>query len=304
MGRLAFAVCLLVAVVAAASVPLPVAAHVNDVNADGQVSPDGTLVVESVFTATDGFLAVQLDDGGEPGTVVGQTPVAAADGFVTDVRVTIDRAAWADWETQRVHLVLRQDDGDGAFEPKEDPVVTSFGQPAEAVVTVARGTRAVVTARGFGPQETDNGTVTVRQVAMPVDGRLVVENATSGRQLGSRTLAAGTHRNVTVAVTATGEITARAVLQRPDGEGGFEPVTIDGEPVATRFSVRAGTPTETAASTTTASPTATPPLVKTATATPSPDPTPEPTATDGQPGFTVLLALGALLVVAAVRARR
>jgi hypothetical protein len=51
----------LLVVVALAGVPLPVSAHLNDVNADAQVSSDRTVVAETAFLAEDGFIAVFAD---------------------------------------------------------------------------------------------------------------------------------------------------------------------------------------------------------------------------------------------------
>lgn len=292
--------CVLVAV---ASVPLPVAAHANHVAADPQTTPDGTLVVESAFILDDGFVAVQRDDGGEPGAVLGHTALSGRDGFVTDVEVAIDDGAWADWNgPERVHLVLRNDDGDGTFDPDDDRIVRSFGSAAAAVTTVDRGERAVVTARGFSPQTVANDSVTVRRAVLPTDGRLVLENATDGRRLGSVALDAGSHANVTVPLDA--ELGAadrhrvRAVLH--DGDA---PVTVGDEPVATAFSVRGGS-----SGSGTATPT--PDLVTTATpfpdesATPTATTTAEPTASGGQPGFGVLAVATAVALLAVVAVAR
>ena len=292
------------ALLVAASVPLPVAAHTNHVSADPQRSPDGTVVVEAVFVASDSFLAVQRDDGGDPGAVVGHTAVSGGDGFLTDLAVDIDDATWRDWNGSRtIHLTLRSDD-DGAFEPSEDPVVTSFGSPTTETVRVAAAERAVVTAERFGPQRLTDGSVTVRRATLPAVGHLVVENASDGRVLGSASLGAGTHRNVSVPVDAAAldgdTARLRAVLYRDDGDGTFDgddaPVRAGTERVATVFAVERSS---SAATDGTATPT--PALVTTAT----PSPTTQPTTTDGQPGFGVLAALVALAGVFLVaRGRR
>ncbi|MFC7176709.1 DUF7282 domain-containing protein [Halosegnis marinus] len=241
--------------------------------------------------------------------MLGHTRLRAGEGFRTEVRVPVDDAAWADWNgSATVHLVLRDDrDGDGEFDPEEDGVVTSFGRPAAATVSLARGDRAAVSARDFTPLRAANGSVTVRYAALPADGHLVVENGTDGATLGSVALDAGDHRNVSVPLgdAATGDETfpVRAVLYRDDGDGTFDgddtPALAGDSPVATTFSV---TPEA-------ANATATPPLVVTATpfddgtATPtaSPSPTEPPTATPGQPGFGALAAVAALALVLVAR---
>lgn len=288
----------LLALLACAALAVPVAAHANHVAADPQVTPDGTLVVESAFILDDGFVAVQRDDGGDPGSVVGHAPLSGGDGFRTDVEVAIDADAWADWDgPARVHLVLRSDDGDGEFDPDDDRIVRSLGSTAAAVVTVDRGERAVVTARGVSPQRAAGGAVTVRRAVLPADGHLVLENVSDGRVLGTTSLAAGAHANVTVPLDASAgtadTVGVRAVLYRDDGDGAFddgdEPVTAGGEPVATRFSVRPDGGTNG---------TATPDLVTTAT--PFPDDTAtgtEATESGGQPGFGLVAGAAALAVL-------
>jgi len=162
----------LVCVLVLASAPLPVAAHLNHVTAGTQQTPDGTVIVESSFASNDGYLTVQRDDGGEPGEVVGVTSIRSQR-YRIDVGVTIDESAWAKWETQPVHIVLRRDDGDGEFDPDEDPVVESFGSAATERLTVAKGPRAVVTASETLRPDAE-GTVTVRRVTLPETGNLVV----------------------------------------------------------------------------------------------------------------------------------
>ena len=65
----------LAVVLVLASVPLPVAAHANHVTAGTQVSPDGTLVVDSVYLTSDGYLTVHRDDDGHPVTPIAVTAV-------------------------------------------------------------------------------------------------------------------------------------------------------------------------------------------------------------------------------------
>lgn len=302
---LAAALCVALVV---ASVPGPAVAHVNHVSADAQLSPDGTVVVESAYIAEDGYLAIQRDDGGDPGEIIGYRSLDGGAGFRTEVEVTVDEGDWRDWSgPTTIHLVLRTDDGDGEFNPEDDGIIQGFGQPAEDVVTLEKGDRAAVSARSFSPLRAENGTVTVRYAALPTTGHLVVENTSSGDTIGSTALDAGVHRNVSVALDGLGDaeenVPVRAVLYHDDGDGTFtgdeEPVTVGDESVATGFSIEPGaggngTATPTPALVTTATPA--PNDTATATSTPTPTATPTPTDTGGQPGFgLVATALAALL---------
>lgn len=235
------ALALSAALVVAATIPLPATAHVNHVEIDPQVSPDGTVVVETAFVASDGFLVLHRGDDGEPGTPVGHVPISRADGLRTDVGVTVDEDAWANWTAGSLWVVLHDDDGDGRFEPDEDRPVPTFGRTAATGVTVAKGDRALVTAVTDTPQRSDDATVTVRRAVLPRDGQLLVRNASDGRVLGRTTLSAGGHEGVNVeldeaSVEGRDGLTLEAVVAGSDGE----PVTAGDQAVATRFDVRFG----------------------------------------------------------------
>jgi hypothetical protein len=265
-----------------AAVPLPVAAHVNHVSTDVQVSPDGTLVAETAFIATDGYLAVHRDDEGEVGAAIGHVPLSSDGGLQTDVAVTVDPAVWANWSTDAVWVVLHTSDGDGQFEPEsDDPVLETFGGASGTRVTVTKGDRALVTAETFAPQRLNasHTAVRIRNATLPSDGAVVVRALESGRELGRTNLSAGSHDDVSVALDesflrANEQFAVEAVLVR-DGE----PVTAGDEPVATTFGVRyrgeGSTPT--------------PALVQTATATAASDGREDPggnSEADGDPGST------------------
>ncbi len=285
----------LVCVLVLASAPLPVAAHLNHVTAGTQQTPDGTVIVESTFASNDGYLTIQRDDGGEPGEVIGVTSVPNQR-YQVDVGVTIDDSAWAEWETQPVHIVLRRDDGDDEFDPEEDPVVESFGSAATERLTVAKGPRAVVTAsETLSPNA--EGTVTIRRATLPDAGHLVVQNATTGRTLGTTALDAGTHESVALAVNATARADARVLLA--DDAAGESPMLAGDTPIATNATLAA--PPAGDGNATPTPPLVTTPSESTETATETPRPT--ETTTGSQPGFGVLAAAGAvaLLLVGAGR---
>lgn len=241
------AVAALLAAVALAAVP--VAAHVNHASADPQVSENGTVVVETVYIATDGWVVLHRDDGGSPGEAIGHARVREAGGLKEDVAVGVDDSAWRDWSTRTVWATLHRDRGDDSFDPDEDPPITSFDRPSGEQFTLARGERAVVTAAGFAPQRSD-GNVTVRRATLPRDGHVVVHNGSvDGAVVGTASRPAGTHRNVTVAlddafVRSHGRATLVATLYADDGDGRFGDgdslVRAGDAPVATTFAVRFG----------------------------------------------------------------
>ncbi|KAB7516423.1 hypothetical protein DM867_04730 [Halosegnis rubeus] len=290
----------LAVVLVLASVPLPVAAHANHVTAGTQVSPDGTLVVDSVYLTSDGYLTVHRDDDGEPGERIGVTEVPARS-FQPNVHVTVDETAWAEWEPQSVHLVLRSDDGDGTFEPDEDPAIESFGSPVAASITVAAGERAVVAADQHYLQQTRRGTLDVRHLATPTEGYLVVTDHETGERVGTEAIEAGSHEHVTVALDGSdrGETRLDATLYREDETGGIgEPIRAGNASVGATFTVeRLGGGRQAAATAT-----ATPNLVRTPsepteTATETAGPT-TATTVGSQPGFGLLTTVGALVLVA------
>lgn len=250
---------------ALATVPAPVTAHVNDVNADPQVSADGTVVIETVFIGADGWVVIHRANGTDPGEPIGHAAVSSEGGLKTDVPVEISRRAWRNWSGARtVWAVLHEDDGDGEFEPSEDETIDQFGEPAGQRFAVRAGERpAYVTARGFTPQKTDNGTVTVRTVALPEDGYVVVRNATDdgdGQIVARTALPVGTSKDVSVELddeffrSRSGVFTLRAVAYTDDGDGSFdggdEPVRVGSSVVGSRFGVeKTGGPTPTPTST-------------------------------------------------------
>ncbi len=281
---------------------VPAAAHVNHVAADAQVTGDGAVVVETAFAAVPAWLAVRADDAGEPGEPLGWTKVPAE--FVAGERVAFRTD---DWEPGPMWVVLHHPDGDGNFEPAEDEPISSFGSPVRERIRVERGPTALVLAAGFSPQETATPNVTVAEVRLPADGAVVLRNATGdgpGEAVGSRSLSAGTHRNVTVGLDPgfyerrPASFALWATLRTADG-----PVTAGGEPVGSRFGVvrtdaTDATPTEPVVITPEGTATPTQP----ATATPTPSASTSPTGGSG-PGFGALAALAALVGALALARR-
>ncbi|WP_436906923.1 DUF7282 domain-containing protein [Halosimplex marinum] len=335
-----FGVLLALAVVL--STPLAVAtvgAHGDHVRADSQVSDDGTVLVETVSSIRPGFVVLRADAGGRPGDPIGSTYVGRtpAQTYRKTVAVSVDPTAWGEWGGNRtVWAVLHADaDGDGEFDPGTDRSVTAANPAASTQITVRKSDAgpARVLAAAFDPQELDDGALTVRRADLPAAGHLVVRPAGSNRTVGTRSLAAGTHRNVTVALNEsflderTRDFRVRVAAYRDDGDGVFGPddapitagdrvvdtylavahddASTDRPLVVTPAPTTVGSPT--AAATGTAPPATDSPDRATTAADP-PAATGATTATDGSgAGFGVAAALLAVLVGAlavGVRSRR
>ncbi|MFD1512976.1 DUF7282 domain-containing protein [Halomarina rubra] len=218
---LAFAVVLLVVL---ASVPLPVSAHSNHLTATSQVSDDGTLLVETVFVSQRAHLVVHADDGGEMGAALGSRSLTPG-GLVRDVEVDVAADQWDQWgENRTVWLALHADDGDGEYDA-DDPVYTRFNRPVAERVAVGKGSPAIVTGQGFLGQYTDGPEVTVGRVTLPDDGLVVARDNETGDVLGTRALAAGTHREVAIGLNESfvaaqdGQFVVRTQLYADDGDG-------------------------------------------------------------------------------------
>lgn len=327
-----FGVALLVVL---AAVPAPVSAHVNHVEADPQVVDDGRVVAETAFIAVDGWVVLHADDGGEPGEPVGHTAISSEGGLKEDVPVPVSEDVWRDWSgTRTVWVTLHNDDGDGEFEPSEDELLSTFGEPAGTEITVRKAGRpARVLVASFAPQRTDDSIVTVRRVSLPSDGHLVVHNDTDdapAEVVGVTPLDAGTNRNVSVALDGAffasqgSRLTLWGVAYTDDGDGTFDeddaPVRAGDRLVGSQFGVQKS---GAAANGTgeTPSPTPSGSLVTTPTpapSSPSPAPSPttlppnatagdqSPTSTADAPGFGVVVAVVATVwtLFAAAAARR
>lgn len=321
MGRSPLVVGLALLLVAAGLAAPALAHDVNHLSADAQVSPDGTLVLESAYATSDGFVVLYRGWNSRDGEVVGVTEFSAARVDVTEVPVSLDDSAWAAIERNTtVTAVLYADDGErnGTFDPADSPQV-SFGRPTQVTFDVARGPSPVyVSAAGIGAQRSA-GEVTVREVSLAEAGHLVVslsEGGEPGRTLGHVTLDAGTHEDLRVALnrsflaTRNGTFSVFATAYTDDGDGVLDaddrPVRANGSLVATRFSVspvddvETGTPTS---AVNTPRPTAPP-----TTDSPTEATTPTPTRTgESGPGFGLVAAFVAgavLLLVAAGRRGR
>lgn len=336
----------LLAVALALATPLAVAtvaAHGDHVAADSQVTDDGRVVVETVSALAPGFVVLRADDGGRPGAVLGSRRVARTPNltFLTSVSVAIDDAAWANWTGNRTMWAVLHDDvdGDGEFDRGTDLPNPSPAASTRFVVRRAESGAARVLAAGFTAQSVGDGSVLLRRVDLPTAGHVVVRPVGETAVVGSRSLSAGAHRNVTVDLNESfladrrGDFRVRVVAHRDDGDGAFGPgdpaVTAGDRIVGTYLTLSPGeatdgplinTPSPTAPGSGTANDAATPPRATTAGSTTDPTggttgagsggpTTASPPATDGSagsgPGFGVGLAgLAALLGAALAASRR
>jgi hypothetical protein len=279
---------------------------VNYVSADPQVTPDGTVLVEGAFVEESGWAVLHERTADGYGEALGATRLPRRNAFYTDIAVTIEAEAWANWSTREVVVVLHGEDGDGEF-TDADPPLAGFGVVVTDRFVVEPGHRAVVTGEDDFPQRADGPSVTVRRATLPERGHLVVRNRTAeGRVIGARTLDAGTYENVSVAVNDSfhaateGSFAARVSLHRDDGDGQFDgderAVRAGNETVTTRFSVE---PERAGGIVTTPVPTTAPPDGGSGgTATGSGTTAGGATETGGQPGFGLAAVVAGVLVAA------
>ncbi|QLH79723.1 hypothetical protein HZS55_21585 [Halosimplex rubrum] len=305
-----------VALALALTTPLAVAtvqAHGDHVAADSQVTDDGTVVVEAVSALRPGFVVLHADDGGRPGAPIGHEYVGRTPDltYLTSVPVRIDDSTWRDWSGNRtVWAVLHNDvDGDETFDPGTDVSAARLSPAARTEITVRKSDSvARVLGMRFEAQSVADGTLTVRRVDLSAPGHVAVYPLGRNASIGSRSLAAGVHRNVTVALNESfvaereRDFRVRVVAHRDDGDGAFGPadpqIAAGDRPVGTYLTVAPGngtddgplinTPTVTTApeASPTASPTGGPTAGGSGTATTAPTSAPAGGVTDGGSGAT------------------
>ncbi|MUV90881.1 hypothetical protein GJ629_14060 [Halapricum sp. CBA1109] len=194
------------------AVALPVAAHVNDVEADSQTATDGEIAVESTSVPSDGFLVVhRVTDDGDPGEPIGHVPLEGGRRYA-NLGVTVAPAAWESWgDAREVWLVVHESGDDPGFDPDDDPIQRTLGGIAGERITVAKGSaRGYVLAEDFEPK-TIGDSATVRRVVAPERSRLelrVRRPSGPGPVVGERTLSAGATRTSRSPSRATCSATA------------------------------------------------------------------------------------------------
>jgi len=308
-------------VVAAGFAALPVVGHGNHLTTDAQVVDDH-VVVERSFLLQDGYAVVHVDEGGRMGEAIGHRELAA--GPSENYRIPVDESSLSQLDgTARVWVTLHRSDGDGEFEPGEDTPLTGVQGRASGVVVPIRVSddgNVNVVARAFGTQRIDGPAATVRRVETNRSGFVVLADE-NGTVVGSRSIAAGTTENVTVALNRSfydslGEnesATLTATVHRDDDDGAFSAddpaVTAGSSAVASEFEVtRVANASRTTSVVVTATGTTVPAstVAEGASTTTSAGEasTTGPTSSDGSPGFGVLAAVGVVLLATVVVARR
>lgn len=247
-ARRALALALAV-LIALAVGPAAAGLHSNHLAVDAQISADGTVVIENGFASGEALVVLHADANGEPGEPVGVARFPRPGEFVSPITVPLDEEAWTALGGSRtLWAVLHNDaDADGEYDPESDDALTTFGSVAGDRFVLANGEApSYVVARGFGAQESADGTITVPRVALPEDGHLVVrahgENG-PGEIVGAMPLDAGVHEDVTVALDPSffEERGERFALHAQAYTGGAtdpgEPVTAGDATVGTKFFV-------------------------------------------------------------------
>lgn len=281
----------------------PAAAHGAYMAADDQISADGTVVLRNVFVMVDRYVVLYSDDGGAPDEVIGQRAVASGSHAAVVIDIEDDR--WADIEgTGTVWALIHGDDGDNEFDPDEDVLVESARHDGVSFTLrkATDGNAHVVPAASSGI-ETTTPTISLRRVALPSDGYLVLHSVNNGSRdavVGWTALEGGVHEDVQVSVDEAffdrqaDLFRLQAVVYTDDGDGEFgegdSPVRAGDSAVASQFAVRIADDSDDGS------------LVNTPE---EPVTTSATTDSEGMPGFGPTAALAALLAaVAFARTRR
>ncbi len=204
----------------------PIAAQtVNPtVNVSAQVSTDGTVLIDSAYSAVPGFVVIHADNHGKPGRVAGFVPVAP--GWSYDLAIPIDPAV----ATPTLHAVLHADDGQpGVYEFDglsgiDNPMIFDgrlVTTPFDVTILITRD------------QFVADGKIIVASVTAQQDGWLVVGGDVSGAagtEIGKERILAGTNSNVEVELDPAPTTNVVTVTLHVDtgAAGEYEFGTVDG----------------------------------------------------------------------------
>jgi hypothetical protein len=164
---------------------------------DQEVTTEGKIVADAVVALTPGWLVLRADDDGEPGPVLGQSPVTPGE--------TENVAVFFDWRraTRRLHAVLYEDQGEpGIFEPdgSDEPVVFRGMSIAAAFVVDLPPDVFVI------DQPATTGEIIVDRAVINTRGWIAVYSDFNGftdRLLGYAPLAAGVNEELAVPIEGT-----------------------------------------------------------------------------------------------------
>ncbi|WP_121821521.1 DUF7282 domain-containing protein [Halostella salina] len=256
--RRAVATLLAIAVVAPLAGPVvaPAGGHGNHLTARAQVSGDGSVVVEQLFLLEDGYVAIHESDGGDPGEVVGHRKLTS--GYHRNVAVAVDQSWWESTSGNTSLVAVLHDDAEDGdeFDPETDSTLFSLGTLAADEFAVRQGDGSVTVVAMSLSGHTVADSLTVPNAQLAEDGHLVVrrsdeETGAPGEVVGSTSLAAGAHENVTVPVNRSrlpgndSRVSLWVTVYRDDGDGEFdresdEPVRVGGTPVQSRVAATLG----------------------------------------------------------------
>lgn len=187
---------LLLALIAVFAVSIPVMAQdTPEVNVSDQVSLDGTVNIDSVYSEGPGFVVIHQDDGsGSFGAVIGSRQINAGWSFNVDIPIDASMA------TTVLYAMLHVDDNEagvyefGAVDGADGPVVVDGN-----VVSPAFNVDLML----VWDQFVDDGSVTVANVTSQVDGFVVVHADMDGgfaAVIGSAPVSAGQNSDVVVEI--------------------------------------------------------------------------------------------------------
>jgi LPXTG-motif cell wall-anchored protein len=191
--------------VAEAAAPQPTAAAAapsGSVEVSDQPIEDGAITVAKVTAGQDGWIVAHLDDGGKPGTVIGQTAVKAGDNTEVDIKLGQDVPVGG-----KLWPMLHIDAGTiGTYEfPGPDAPVIVGGNIVMKQITVTAagggGQAAPADAVDVSDQPVKDGGITVASVTATIDGWIVAhldDGGKPGTVIGQTAVKAGENKNVVI----------------------------------------------------------------------------------------------------------
>lgn len=242
-------VCLLLVLGIVLALPTAAQDAVPSVTVANQLSLDGTVTIDSAYSAAQGFIVIHIDNGGAPGPVAGFRWVNP--GWNYNIQIAIDTTI----ATPTLFAMLHEDTGTvGAY---EFGTVEGADLPVSVDGAVVTPSFTVDIVRVLDQLVTD-GTVTAVSVTAQVDGFLVIHSDNGGAPgpvFGYAAVSAGINTDVVVELAADADLSSGFVwpmLHVDTGEAGvYEfgavegadgPVVLDGQvatfPISTTPAMR------------------------------------------------------------------